>query len=140
MIYSVVGKNRADWPKHLPACAFAYRTSVVEGLGFTPFQLVYGREAVQPLQLLYGDTHKVAQEAGKYHSDLLQSFTKTYHATRAAQTAIDAKNKQVYDRTHVHVTFEVGQPVLLWTPPRAKPGEVTKFLPRYTGTANRFEF
>jgi len=49
-----VGHNHRDWDEKLPSVAFAYRTSVHESTGFTPFYLMYGREASLPADLVYG--------------------------------------------------------------------------------------
>ena len=40
-----------DWDKHLHAAMWAYRTSFKTTLGFTPFHLVYGQEALLPIEL-----------------------------------------------------------------------------------------
>ena len=41
-LYAFVDKGQRDWDTLLPSIAFAYRTSVVEGVGFTPFMLLQG--------------------------------------------------------------------------------------------------
>ena len=50
-----VADNQRDWDDKLPAVAFAYRTSVQETIGFTPFSLMFGREARIPADLVYGN-------------------------------------------------------------------------------------
>ncbi|RYA46319.1 hypothetical protein DD606_24495 [Enterobacter cloacae complex sp. GF14B] len=42
------GKN---WDLELPSALWAYRTSVKTGTGFTPFHLVYGKEALLPVEV-----------------------------------------------------------------------------------------
>ena len=42
------GKN---WDLELPSALWAYRTSVKTGTGFTPFHLVYGKEALLPMEV-----------------------------------------------------------------------------------------
>ncbi|MCO5547440.1 hypothetical protein L7F22_000889 [Adiantum nelumboides] len=43
--------NAQHWDKHLNAALWAYRTSFKASLGFTPFQLVYGQEALLPIEV-----------------------------------------------------------------------------------------
>jgi len=43
MLAKLVNDNRRDWDTHLPAIAFAYRTSIQETNGFSPFFLMFGR-------------------------------------------------------------------------------------------------
>ena len=45
------GKGRTEWDLLLPTVCFAYREALHEATGFSPFQLVYGREVRGPLQL-----------------------------------------------------------------------------------------
>ena len=40
-----------DWPLKLPFALWGYRTTVRTSTGATPFSLVYGTEAVQPIEL-----------------------------------------------------------------------------------------
>ena len=42
------GKN---WDLELPRALWAYRTSVKTSTGFTPFHLVYGKEALLPVEV-----------------------------------------------------------------------------------------
>ena len=42
------GKN---WDLELPSALWAYRTSLKTGTGFTPFHLVYGKEALLPVEV-----------------------------------------------------------------------------------------
>ena len=42
------GKN---WDLEIPSALWAYRTSVKTGTGFTPFHLVFGKEALLPVEV-----------------------------------------------------------------------------------------
>ena len=44
-------ENYKDWPSKLHFALWGYRTSVRTSTGATPFSLVYGVEAVQPIEL-----------------------------------------------------------------------------------------
>ena len=46
----MVGDHKYNWNHILFSALWAYRTSVKTTTGFTPFQLVYGLEAVFPIQ------------------------------------------------------------------------------------------
>lgn len=55
------------WDKHLGVALWDYRTSFKTSLGFTPFHLVYGQEALLPIQLELASLKMVVhiEEGGK---------------------------------------------------------------------------
>ena len=55
MLRQYVATDQKDWDQYLDLIMFAYRTSSHSSTGFTPFQLVYGREAKLPTHLLTAD-------------------------------------------------------------------------------------
>ena len=46
-----MGKHPHTWDQHLNVALWAYRTSFHTSLGFTPFHLVYGQEAILPIEV-----------------------------------------------------------------------------------------
>ncbi|MCO5588627.1 hypothetical protein L7F22_042584 [Adiantum nelumboides] len=52
-----------DWDKHLTAALWAYRTSFKVSTQFTPYHLVYGQEALLPIEVELGSLRVLAREA-----------------------------------------------------------------------------
>ena len=50
MIRRIIGIHKTNWHSMLFSALWAYRTSVKTSTGFTPFQLIYGLEAVLPIE------------------------------------------------------------------------------------------
>ena len=50
MLQRMIGVHKKNWHLILYSDLWAYRTSVRNATGFTPFQLVYGLEAILPIQ------------------------------------------------------------------------------------------
>ena len=45
-------EDKRDWDKVLNSALFAYRSSPLDNLGFTPFELVYAFQVRTPLDVL----------------------------------------------------------------------------------------
>ena len=70
-IVKYLNPEQDDWDEHIDAILFSYRTSIHALTKFTPFYLMYGREAVLPVELQMTD-----QTVEKLHvdSDTVQSY------------------------------------------------------------------
>ncbi|MCO5570524.1 hypothetical protein L7F22_024247 [Adiantum nelumboides] len=51
-----------DWDKHLTAALWAYRTSFKVSTQFTPYHLMYGQEALLPIEVELGSLRVLARE------------------------------------------------------------------------------
>ncbi|MCO5596525.1 hypothetical protein L7F22_050590 [Adiantum nelumboides] len=57
-----VKNGSQDWDKHLAAALWAYRTSFKVSTQFTPYHLVYGQEALLPIEVELGSLREFARE------------------------------------------------------------------------------
>ena len=112
-----INADQDDWDEHLESVLISYCTSVHATTKHTPFFLMYGREAVLPIQLQTGNAlvaiTDIASEAQKYATQLdtisTEAFTKVASNIENAQT----KQKLYYDRKHTKAKFQLGNEVLL---------------------------
>ena len=51
MLRKVCAEKPKDWDKYIPALLFAYREAPQESLGFSPFELLYGRTVRGPMAI-----------------------------------------------------------------------------------------
>ena len=72
MLAMFAGKNRDDWDDLLPAVMMAYRSSVHESIGFSPYRLMFGEECTLPMDI----------GLPKEQSDTPDSITSPYALTR----------------------------------------------------------
>ena len=55
MIVKYVSSRKEIWDEYLDTCVFAYNTSRHESSLHTPFEVMFGRKAVIPIELTYLD-------------------------------------------------------------------------------------
>ena len=53
MLATAASENPFDWEEHLRPLCMAYNTSVQSTTGFTPFSLMFGRQARMPIDVMY---------------------------------------------------------------------------------------
>ena len=49
ILAKLISDHRRDWADFVPKAVLAYNTSVHESTGYTPYRLMFGREAILPL-------------------------------------------------------------------------------------------
>ena len=54
MLATTTRENAFDWENQIRKVCMAYNTSVYSSTGFTPFFLMFGRQAKLPIDLMYG--------------------------------------------------------------------------------------
>ena len=52
ILKKLVNENRTNWDEKLYSTLWAFRTSYKVATGFTPFKLVFGVEAIVPMEFL----------------------------------------------------------------------------------------
>ncbi|KAH7295136.1 hypothetical protein KP509_27G034000 [Ceratopteris richardii] len=66
-------KNHAkEWYKHLTATLWAYHRSYKSSLEFNPFHLVYGQEALLPIEVEIPSLRELVNESGKSEQEVIQ--------------------------------------------------------------------
>ena len=133
MIRALSDKFENSWDECLPWILFAYREIPVESLGFSPFELLFGRSVPGPLSLLKStwlhdkaSLKKAKPNVVKFMLDMRENIAACQDmATEHAKQA-QTKSKVWYDRRARERSFQVGQLVLVLLPVTGKPLE-TKY-------------
>ena len=112
-IYS--NSNQSDWDQNIPIVLFAYRISVQETTTYSPFQLLYNREARLPSSLDKSSTHP-------HH---IITLDKLWTKARANIASAAITQKIRYDERYPSTTYKIGDMVRLhW--PATQVGQVMK--------------
>ena len=81
-------RNTVDWDLILPAILYSYRVTINDATGFSPAQLVYGRELNLPLDILFnhdGLTSTSFSSEADWANHLHKSLTKAFELARKCQ-------------------------------------------------------
>ena len=116
-------ENEHDWDLHLPLVMMAYRTSVQESTGCTPFYLMFGREICLPADVMFGlPPASAPQQVNQYALDLRTHLETAYQRVRSHMEMQQRRQKALYDKTAKGHPFKVGDLVWLHCPavPRGK--------------------
>ena len=133
MLQTMCAERRNDWDKYLPALLFALREIPQELLGFSPFELLYGRNVRGPMQILK-ELWSVEEHDERvlltyqYVIVLKQRLEQTCKLAQDSIRKLDLKQKDFYDKRPKSRKFNVEDKVLLLLP-----NESNKLLLQWDG-------
>ncbi|GBM08951.1 Retrovirus-related Pol polyprotein from transposon 412 [Araneus ventricosus] len=107
-----------EWEKQVPAALFALRTIRHESTGFTPSELVYGRNLRTPVTLLYEQWINSEDEGNKvveYIFQLIILLKRCKELALDKMLEMQTKRKVWYDRKAIKRKFSEGDLVLVIT-------------------------
>ena len=133
VLLTMCAERPNDWDKYLPALLFAVREIPQESLGFSPFELFYGRNVRGPMQILrelwsVEETDEHARLTYQYVIDLRERLEKTCKLAQDNVRKLDIKQNAFYDKRARSRKFDVGDKVLLLLP-----SESNKVLLQWNG-------
>jgi len=110
MLAAFVNNHQNDWDKYLQVVAHSYRTTVNTATGFTPFRLIYGREARLPSSEWiedFSDLHHV--DINGYAADIAEVMQEVWHtAAETIQRRADQDEANKRPSTLIYHGFVVG--------------------------------
>ena len=123
MLSMFVNDQRANWNELLPFVMHAYRTSVHESTGYTPFRLMMGEECSLPQDVSTDELRTNWEEdvaAHPFATWVRDALEVAYDHVRQSLQCTAARRKRLYDVKAVNRTFPVGSWVLRYYPPAAQ--------------------
>ena len=109
MLIKHISKNKSEWDMFLDACVFAYNTSVHESTKFSPFELMFGRKPVLPVDINMGrsDSAAVLEAFNTYQEFTPSTIEKAVEQkntilqeAKANIVAAQQQQKETYDRKY----------------------------------------
>ena len=124
----MVGYHKSNWHQTLFSDLWAYRTSVKIATSFTPFQLVYGLEAVLPIQCQIPSLKLVIELLPNTYTEeeifvYLNNLDETRRDDALVNEAHKKRVKAQYDKSVQPRVFNEGDLVLTYDQKHDKLGE-----------------
>ena len=118
MLKRMCAEKPTDWDRYIGALLFAYREAPQASLGFSPFELIYGRTVRGPLALLKdiwtGETQEEqTQSTYEYVFDLQNRLRDTCQLAQENLQKARKQQKLYYDKKSRNRKFEIGNKVPL---------------------------
>ena len=123
MLSMFVNDRRDNWNELLPFVMHAYRTSVHESTGYSPFRLMMGEECSLPqdvstAELITKRENDVAPHP--FATWVRDALEVAYDHVRGSLQKTASRRKRLYDIKAVNRKFPVGSWVLRYYPPAAQ--------------------
>lgn len=128
VLTAYTSEHQRDWDCWLPQTQLAYNTSEHSSTGYTPYFLLFGREARLPLDVLVASPHDqpVPQSLPEYVVDLRSRQTEAFERVRETLEVSHRRQKSYYDRSAGACDLAVGSKVWLYSS-AVKRGRSPKF-------------
>ena len=121
---AVIWDDRRDhWNELLPFVMHAYRTSVHESTGYSPFRLMMGEECSLPQDVSTDELRTNREEdvaPNPFATWVRDALEVAYDHVRQSLKRTAARRKRLYDVKAVNRKFPVGSWVLRYYPPAAQ--------------------
>eukprot|EP00731_Ephydatia_muelleri_P032812 Em0024g356a len=118
MLAIAVGKHPADWEVYIRKLCFAYNTSVHSSTGYSPFFLMFGRQATIPIDLMFPldkeQQNKVPEDVHEQREGLQAAYSLVRERYRC--NTEHKRHKAIYDRRAHGGPFNRGDHVWLFSP------------------------
>ena len=133
-----IAENKKNWDSQLKFSLWENRITSKRATGKSPYELVYGRAAVFPVQLAL-PMARFMQENQEEPDDMIRRINQLVELeetrNQVDQRLIEyqEKMKNVFDQHAKDRNFQVGDLVLRWDVHRAEKGKHAKFDPLWYG-------
>jgi transposase InsO family protein len=114
-----VQDNPGLWHKYLNGVLFAYRTAVHSATGFTPFYLMFGREARSPIDIIESNLKDIFHDVKSYGTLLTREMKRAHELVRTRLLENAKKMQRNWNALHPLrrvATFSPGDTVLMYKP------------------------
>ena len=117
MIVKLVQDKKEMCDEYLDTCVYAYNTSVHDSTTFSPFEVMFGRKAILPIDINIDKKEPgmmlINQEEPAHAEVIDVKRLKVLESVKQSMQQAQIKQKHAYDKKHASKhSFEVGEMVI----------------------------
>ena len=125
MLSTCLDHHNSDWDMYVSKVCMAYNSSVQSTTGYSPFYLMFGRDARLPTDIIHEPPQCIAdiptqQLYGQYVVNQQEKFLKAFEAVRKSISTKQCHQKQLYNQKVHGDPYRPGDLVWLYNPAVAK--------------------
>ena len=121
MLSKFVDGDQKNWDLYLPLLMMAYRSSVHESTGFSPNEMMLGREVLLPLDLVIGQAEPTGSSTTEYADRLGEQMERIHQFACQHLKLSSDRQKRNYDHRPVNQhRYNRGDAVWLYSPQKKK--------------------
>ncbi|XP_069973541.1 uncharacterized protein [Penaeus vannamei] len=123
MLTKYCHETGSEWDLGVPLLLYAIRCTKQESLGFSPYELLFGRDIRGPMKLLYESWIGI-ENSGSLSDYVVKMKTRLQHLQEFAHKNLERAQcsmKGTYDRNAIERESGIGEKVLLFLPVRKQP-------------------
>lgn len=115
MLGTMGNEKKRQWSQYVSHLVHAYNSTKCDATGFSPYYLMFGREARLPVDLCFpcSSDGKGVKEHCKYVAKLKHDLQEAYRLASNAADKVHQRNKRVYDSKVKLQLLDIGDRVLL---------------------------
>lgn len=115
MLGTLKDKEKAQWREHVKPLTHAYNCTRNDVTGFSPYELMFGRQPRLPIDIAFGLPVKDKESCShsQYVSNLKSNLEESYQVAKENSHKVAEKNKKRFDKAVRESTLDVGDRVLV---------------------------
>lgn len=115
MLGTLGQEKKRSWSQHVASLVHAYNSTKSDATGFSPYYLMFGREARLPIDLCFGASIDGGEERNHYQyvGNLKRDLQRAYQLASQAAEKTHLRNKRAYDQKITFQNIQEGDRVLL---------------------------
>ena len=113
MLGTLRDTHKRQWSRHVSQLVHAYNSTKSDATGFSPYYIMFGREARLPIDVCFGTDKQGSVSHSRYVEELKEDLQSAYELSAKSATQVHLRNKRNYEKVMRNQVLAKGDRVLL---------------------------